>query len=722
MRDFYSKIQRYQPTKFLALALLLAISTLVAGRNTFWGSRASTNDTVVSPTATLAPIGQVTKKVLVLDFDPLINTVPLHTYKSWSDPITLQNKYLTEVKDASNQYVNYQIVNTQVIRDYPVKTGGFKFTQSAFLGCLTGAQQSYCNDMIDYNKLLSDYHVCDQVNSGAIDELWLWGAPYFGYYESVMAGPNAFFLNGPVITGTACNKKLPIMGFNYDAGSVQMMHSLGHRIEYSMVKAFNSIDLAFGYAPNLSNLFERFGVYNNLLSNKSACGTVHFTPNSTFAYDYRNNTSVSSNCDDWLNFPSTSGRSANLTCFSWNPYGSGTCTHDLNADTYYEKWWVSHIPHAVGTLNGKFNNWWRYVMDYDDAVAKAPLEKERWYSIHDGGRDYNTSCSLETSNNEVYLGINGACNQNYIAKFDFPEIQIPKNANIVDAYLEFVTDGVYTNPITENISLTDDTTTTNAVSWPINETWTSESVVKSPKITSIVQQMVNSSSWTSGKTMKVNLTHVSGSGARRVFAFEREPLAGARLVIKAEVPVFADVPFGSFGQKQIESVYNAGITGGCSANPLKYCPDTGVTRAQMAIFLLKAKKGASYTPPSVGASTGFSDVPTSYWAASWVKQFAAEGITGGCGTGIFCPDGAVTRAQMAVFLLKVKYGSSYAPPSVGTSTGFADVATSYWAASWIKQFAALGITGGCGNGNYCPDGVVTRAQMAIFLTKMFNLP
>ena len=70
---------------------------------------------------------------------------------------------------------------------------------------------------------------------------------------------------------------------------------------------------------------------------------------------------------------------------------------------------------------------------------------------------------------------------------------------------------------------------------------------------------------------------------------------------------------------------------------------------------------ASYTPPAVGSSTGFIDVETYYWAAAWIKQLAAEGITGGCGSGNYCPEAAVTRAQMAVFLLKAKHGSSYAP-------------------------------------------------------------
>jgi len=187
-------------------------------------------------------------------------------------------------------------------------------------------------------------------------------------------------------------------------------------------------------------------------------------------------------------------------------------------------------------------------------------------------------------------------------------------------------------------------------------------------------------------------------------------------------PTFSDVGTQYWAWNFIERLYAAGITGGCAVSPLQYCPEGTVTRAQMAIFLERGIQGSSYNPPAVGSSTGFSDVSTSYWAGAWIKQLAADGITGGCGTGIYCPEGAVTRAQMAVFLLRSKYGSSYSPPAVGSSSGFSDVSTSYWAGAWIKQLVAEGITAGCGAGTYCPESPVTRAQMAVFLVRTFNLP
>ena len=76
---------------------------------------------------------------------------------------------------------------------------------------------------------------------------------------------------------------------------------------------------------------------------------------------------------------------------------------------------------------------------------------------------------------------------------------------------------------------------------------------------------------------------------------------------------------------------------------------------------------------------------------------------------------------MAIFLLKAKHGSAYIPPPA--SGDFVDVPTSHWAAAWIEQLAAEGITGGCSTTpkQYCPSAVVTRDQMAVFLARAFNL-
>jgi hypothetical protein len=196
------------------------------------------------------------------------------------------------------------------------------------------------------------------------------------------------------------------------------------------------------------------------------------------------------------------------------------------------------------------------------------------------------------------------------------------------------------------------------------------------------------------------------------------PAGGSLYLNVSYGPIFTDVPLNYWAVSFIERLYNNGITGGCSISPLMYCPDSTVTRAQMAVFLLVAEHGTGYTPPdAVGL---FNDVPASNGFAKWIEQLAAEGITGGCGGGNYCPNSPVTREQMAVFLLMAEHGTGYTPPAANGV--FADVPADNPFAPWIEQLAAEGITGGCGGGNYCPNGTVTRAQMAVFLVAAFNLP
>jgi IPT/TIG domain-containing protein len=183
---------------------------------------------------------------------------------------------------------------------------------------------------------------------------------------------------------------------------------------------------------------------------------------------------------------------------------------------------------------------------------------------------------------------------------------------------------------------------------------------------------------------------------------------------------FNDVPQTNLFHADIETLFRSAVSAGCGGG--NYCPAAVVTRSQMAVFLLKAKHGALYAPPPATGAI-FSDVPANAFAAAWIEQLFAEGNTGGCGGGNYCPDAVVTRAQMAVMLLRAEHGSAYSPPSC---TGvFVDVPCGpapAFAVDWIEQFAAEGITAGCGGDAYCPGNATQRGNMATFLVRTFDLP
>ena len=117
----------------------------------------------------------------------------------------------------------------------------------------------------------------------------------------------------------------------------------------------------------------------------------------------------------------------------------------------------------------------------------------------------------------------------------------------------------------------------------------------------------------------------------------------------------------------------------------------------------------------------FPDIPVDAYYAEPVEALAQGGTFVGteCGEG-FCPHEPIDRATMAVWTVRVLDRTD--PVSV-TSTRFGDVDPSHPYAAFVERFADLGGTAGCNDGTvFCPDADVTRAQMAVFLARAFDLP
>lgn len=177
---------------------------------------------------------------------------------------------------------------------------------------------------------------------------------------------------------------------------------------------------------------------------------------------------------------------------------------------------------------------------------------------------------------------------------------------------------------------------------------------------------------------------------------------------------FPDVPPTHVFYGYIEFFAQAGITTGCGGG--LFCPDADVSRRAMAAFLERTMRASNWTPPT--NSTAFTDVAANSMFAGEIEAMRTDGITSGCTATTYCPESPVTRAQMAVFLLRARCGASYAPNTPGTPT-FSDVPLSHPFVAYIEKLYSLGITGGCATGplRYCPDLPVTRGQMATFVER-----
>jgi hypothetical protein len=122
----------------------------------------------------------------------------------------------------------------------------------------------------------------------------------------------------------------------------------------------------------------------------------------------------------------------------------------------------------------------------------------------------------------------------------------------------------------------------------------------------------------------------------------------------------------------------------------------------------------------VAAAGGFTDTDGSVFKAD-IDWLAAEGITKGCNppkNDKYCPNGQVTRGQMAAFLVR-----ALKLPAASRDYFVDDAGSTF--ENDINRLAASGITKGCNppkNNMYCPNGKVTRGQMAAFLGRAYHLP
>ena len=185
--------------------------------------------------------------------------------------------------------------------------------------------------------------------------------------------------------------------------------------------------------------------------------------------------------------------------------------------------------------------------------------------------------------------------------------------------------------------------------------------------------------------------------------------AGAPMPSSPEPEPFVDDDDSVF-EADIEWISARGITRGCNP-PVndRYCPDSHVTRGQMAAFLVRA-----FGYSDAGGGDRFIDDDGSLFEAD-INRLATAGVTKGCDpptNSRFCPADSVTRGQMAAFLVRA-FGYSDA----GGGDRFIDDDGSVFEAD-IDRIAAADITRGCNppaNTRFCPNDYVTRGQLAAFL-------
>ena len=359
-----------------------------------------------------------TMNVLVIEIDPILYSITnksLYPNNSGHPKVSEWfgfdiNASISEVKkdieDTSHGYIKVNLIR-EYLNEFPTYknaitllngTSAYKFDEETYISMGKTSDPYHGNwfQMIytdrfkaidsvgagnfNYDYLIQKFDLINRRNRKEFDQVWIFNTSPIGSYETMMVGSKPYWINGSPLTYNCDN--FIIAGFE-TARRDSAFHSLGHFTENVMRNIFGqSKDI---YAQNVYsinskedynklNLWEKYTLtsYNNSNSRYTSVGNTHFTFNSTYGYDYQNNTTVYSNYREWMNYPNVTGDSFESVNYNTiynsdiNKSVINSSTQNKEPDRLYQRFWFSLLPHITGyTADGYVNNWWKYIYSLD---------------------------------------------------------------------------------------------------------------------------------------------------------------------------------------------------------------------------------------------------------------------------------------------------------------------------------------------------------------------
>jgi hypothetical protein len=180
-----------------------------------------------------------------------------------------------------------------------------------------------------------------------------------------------------------------------------------------------------------------------------------------------------------------------------------------------------------------------------------------------------------------------------------------------------------------------------------------------------------------------------------------------------------DVPRGAINSPFIHGLAGARVTRSCGGG--NYCPSATVSRAEMAVTIVRGIHGPDFVPP---AAVGiFADVTISDTdtTADYIEQLFNDGVVAGCAVG---PPRLYCPDQLvnrAQMSVFITKGILL-PPVIPPTGYFTDMAGYHWADGFAEALFNAGITVGCGDHQFCPAFPITRGQLAVWLVKGLGIP
>lgn len=187
------------------------------------------------------------------------------------------------------------------------------------------------------------------------------------------------------------------------------------------------------------------------------------------------------------------------------------------------------------------------------------------------------------------------------------------------------------------------------------------------------------------------------------------PAAAFAVEVDSEMP-FTDVKESDWFYDAVQYVYDNGLMNGTGDD--KFSPNLTITRG-MIVTILHRLEG---TPEAEGKA--FADVPKGEYYSAAVAWASFAKIVEGYDTGLFAPNDAITREQMATILYRYVQYKGYSATEAGDLSGFPDGGdVSSFALKAVKWAVGEKLIKGADGGMLMPAGTATRAQAATILMR-----
>lgn len=328
-----------------------------------------------------AATGRKRAKVVVVIYNPVLEAEggkTLIEHLKANDPREFSHILANVVREASWGYINYEIVDVIEVDGYPKKVDGFRYDDASFME--VRKTQKWQPAPASYRAIFEENGLLDRFRREAITEMWLWGAGgmHFDEFAGFIPNRDARFgptdnpwLYRPYDIPPELGRTTWVMGFNYEVGPDNMIHSYAHRIE-----SMAALALADGVWDTHAQR-DPWNVFSWLETDHagtpSHVGNCHVPPNGQSGYDYNNKRRVLSWADNWARYPDVSGPARLVSSQEWGNNHFG-----------YMKWLLERVPKFPGHTRYGYNNWWVYIANTDEDLPELELPDASRFVLPEG--------------------------------------------------------------------------------------------------------------------------------------------------------------------------------------------------------------------------------------------------------------------------------------------------------------------------------------------------